>query len=69
MLLRDFLIYGYVLSRTSMLVPKNAFACVTFVKVSILVHEQGNRAGISRQLEHNDFSPVHRKFTLFNSEF
>ena len=52
-----------------MLVPKNVFACVTFVKVSILVHEQGNRAGISRQLEHNDFSLVHRKFTLFNSEF
>ena len=52
-----------------MLVPKNVSACVTFTKVSILVHEQDSLAGISRQLEHNDFSLVHRKFTLFNSEF
>ena len=52
-----------------MLVPKNVSACVTFTKVSILVHEQDNRADISRQLEHNDFSLVHRRFILFNSEF
>ena len=69
MLFGDFLIYGYVLNRTSMLVPKNVSACVTFTKVSILVHEQGSHAGISRLLEHNYFSLVHRKFTLLHSEF